>query len=239
MKFFNCTIAAAILALMANGPAFATSATTEDFSSGPHGWVGNALVDDSLGNGAPAFHSVVENYGLSWRNDGDAAFLGNYTQFGTVTLGIDVLTQSILYEGTEVSRDLIVSLVDHGDPANGIPDAVVWYNLGSISAGSADWKHFSVVFGTGGDALPGGWGADDGEGDLVLPPGRTFSSVLANVDEITFTTYTPGYFYGFADFDVAADNITLSTSAVPEPSMALAMVLGLGLLAARRRRAPR
>ncbi len=237
MKFMNCMIAGAILTLATAGTACAANSMTEDFSSGPKGWVGNALVDDSLGNGAPAFHSVVENFGLSWRNETDAAFLGDYTASKTVTLGLDVLTQSILYDGSEVSRDLFVSLIDKGDPGAGVPDAVVWYDLGTISAAVGGWQHLSVTFGTGSDALPTGWNADDGLGSLALPPGRTFTNVLANVDEITFTTYQPGWFYGYADFDVATDNISIRTSAVPEPAAALTMLMGLGLLVARRRRA--
>lgn len=239
MKFMNCTIACAILTLAAVGPACAASSTSTDFSSGEQGWVGDGFVDSSQGNGAPAYRTLLENFGLTWQNTSNAAWLGNYAASSSVTLGIDVLAQSIAFEGVEVSRDLVVKLTDKGDPANGVPDAVLWYDLGQISSANSGWQHYGVTFGTSGAALPAGWGADDGEGDLVLPPGRTFSDVLANVDEIEFTTYLPGWFYGFTEFDVSVDNLTLSTTAVPEPTVALTMMMGLGLLAARRRRSQR
>ena len=66
-----------------------------------------------------------------------------------------------------------------------------------------------------------------------LPLDRTFDSVLRSVDEIRFTTFVPGFFFGFTNFVMAVDNPTVS--AVPEPS-----VIGLAALAApallRRRR---
>ena len=41
----------------------------------------------------------------------------------------------------------------------------------------------------------------------ILPPGVTFADVMASVDELAFTTVEPGFFYGFADFDVRFDNL--------------------------------
>ena len=35
----------------------------------------------------------------------------------------------------------------------------------------------------------------------------TFADVMASVDELAFTTVEPGFFYGFADFDVRFDNL--------------------------------
>ena len=31
--------------------------------------------------------------------------------------------------------------------------------------------------------------------------------MLRNVDEVAFTTFVPGYFYGFTNFDIQVDNI--------------------------------
>jgi hypothetical protein len=234
MKSTIGTLASAILTL---GFAATASATTVDFSGGAAGWDGNAFVDATLGHDAPALHSQIETFGLSWRNDTNSAFVGNYTASSSITLGLDVLASSITFEGIDVSRELIVSLVDKGDPANGVPDAMVWYDLGTLSSANPDWTHYSVTLDTASTALPSGWGADDGEGDLVLPPGRTFNSVLANVDEISFSTYVPGYFYGYTDFDVAADNISINrdVTAVPEPASVLLLVAGLAWMGRRAR----
>ena len=76
-------------------------------------------------------------------------------------------------------------------------------------------------------ALPAGWGGYGAEDPVtfepVLPAGRTFASVLASVDEIRFTTYEPGYFFGFTNFDLRFDNIVVA-SPVPEPTSLAAAV---------------
>ena len=60
----------------------------------------------------------------------------------------------------------------------------------------------------------------------------TFADVLANVDEIAFTTLQPGFFFTFDDYDVTLDNISIT--ATPTPG-ALAL-LGLSGIAGTRRR---
>jgi hypothetical protein len=86
--------------------------------------------------------------------------------------------------------------------------------------------------------LPAGWGGYGAEDPVTfepeLPADRTFASVLASVDEIRFTTYVPGYFYGFTNFDLRFDNITVAPGPVPEPTT-LAGLAGLMTLARRRR----
>ena len=90
-------------------------------------------------------------------------------------------------------------------------------------------------------ALPAGWGGYGAEtefGEPILPAGTTFADVLRGVDEITFTTAVPGWFYGFTYFDVSLDNI--GVSAVPEPATWALQGLGLAALLPllrRRRRA--
>ena len=97
--------------------ASAATAETTDFSNGAEGWIGNAVVDTSLGNTAPSFHTQAESFGISWRNDSNAGFLGDYTRSAGVTISLDVLTNSITYLGTEVTRGLFAA-------AGGIPRAL-------------------------------------------------------------------------------------------------------------------
>lgn len=238
------TYVAAALAALAF--ANAAPATVTDFSNGAEGWTGNADVDTSLGNGAPSFHSVVENFGLSWRNDSNPAFTGDYGASPSVTIGLDVLTNSISYEGTEVSRGMFVKLEDFGPEGEDAPPiATLFYQLGTISSSIEGWQHLAVTIAdTSATALPEGWGAVDADGMAQLPPGRTFADILANVDQIEFTTYQPDYFYGFTDFDVAGDNFEVTrgdaAGTVPEPQTWATMIAGFGLIGAvsRRRRRP-
>ena len=183
----------------------------------PLNGIGGSGIDTTMGNGAPALHTVIENFGISFTNGSNASYLGNYGALGSVTFGLDVLANTINYFGQDVSRSMVVELRDYDNKMGDMPYTSVWYDMGSIS-GTGEWKHLSVTISdTTALALPTGWGGygntDDAAGPS-LPGGRTFADVLASVDEIAFTTYKPGYFYGFTQFDVAVDTTAL---ALPMP----------------------
>ena len=238
--FKALTIAAAALC------ATPTLAATTDFSNGSEGWIGNASVDGAIGTPAPAFHSLVESFGLSWRNTSNPSFTGDFSAAGGLTISLDVLTNSITYLGTEVTRGLFVKLSSFGpDGEDAPPAATVYYRLGTLSAAVPGWQSLSVTIDdTTATALPPGWGGVDSDGVLQLPAGVTFADVLADVDQIEFTTFEPDMFYGFTIFDVAGDNFTVSpAAAVPEPASWAMMIGGFGLVGGatrsrRRTRAP-
>jgi hypothetical protein len=239
------TMKKAMLALLiaaAAAPALAAPASsTVNFSNGREGWVGvesadglsGTVIDSGLGIGAPALHTTVnDTFGLNWGTKTNQAFLGDYTKSPSVTLGVDVLTKSITYEGIEVSRNLVVELRDYDNKPAGQPYTSVWYDLGNISASQAGWQHLSVTISdTSSALLPSGWGGyggADSAGGPALPHDRSFASVLSGVDEIVFTTFVPGYFYGYTNYDVAVDNVSIA--AVPEPASYGMMLGGMGLL---------
>lgn len=226
----------------------ASATTIVDFSNGAQGWqgtqpadgIGGTVIDKSMGNGAPALHTVINNLDVSYGNRSNQAFIGDYSRFGSVTLGIDVIANSIRYgDGQETSRNFIVELRDYDNKTADMPFTSVWYNLGEIDA-SKGWQHLSVTIAdTGASALPTGWGGYGSPDDLYgpsLPAGRTFADVLAGVDELVFTTLEPGRYYKHADFDIAVDNISIS--AVPEPSSYAMLLGGIGLMGWMRRRRP-
>lgn len=228
----------------AAGPA----ASTVDFSNGAQGWegmqplngVGGSGIDTSMGNSAPALRTVMENFGISFTNSTNQNYLGNYGAMGGVTIGLDVLASSIRYFGSEVSRRLVVELRDYDNTQGQMPYNSVWYDLGVIDY-TKGWQHMSVkIADTTATALPEGWGGYGSPDDAAgpgLPAGMTFADILASVDEIAFTTLVPGYMYGFTDFDVAVDNI--SVTAVPEPASYALMLGGLGLMGWMSRRQSR
>jgi hypothetical protein len=231
----SATVASALLSLGLIGLPTAADAATTTFSNGAEGWQGNAEVDGTVGTPAPAFHSLVESFGLSWRNQTNPAFIGDFSDAGSLTIGLDVLTSSITYLGTEVTRGLFVKLMTFGpDGEEAPPVATVYYRLGTLSAAIDGWQHLSVTIDdTNAAALPTGWVGVDGDGVLQLPAGVTFADVLADVDQIEFTTYEPDYFYGFTVFDVAGDNFSVTpgaAAAVPEPASWATMIAGFGLV---------
>jgi len=222
-----------------------SSATVDFTNDDTQGWTSNlpqignqgSYIDDRGPNG-PLYRTVIaDTFGLTFSNNSNNAFIGDYTAAPSVTLGLDVRALSIASNGQQVSRELVVELRDYDNPVGGMPYTSVWTTLGSMSRADG-WQHFSVTIAdTSAEALPAGWGGYGAEGEPALPPGRSFASVLASVDEIVFTTYVPGYFYGWTDYHVAIDNISIS--AVPEPATAAMQLAGLALLGGwmlRRRR---
>jgi hypothetical protein len=234
---------------LAGGVAFAApSSSLVDFSHGAQGWegmqpadgLGGSGIDTSMGNGAPALRTVMENFGISFSNSSNQSYLGDYGKLGSVTIGIDVLANSIRYFNQEVSRHMVVELRDYGNTPQGMPYTSVWYDLGTMDY-TKGWQHMSVTISdTTSSATPTGWGGygspDDADGP-GLPPGRSFADVLSSVDELVFTTYVPGYMYGYTDYDVVVDNIAVT--AVPEPSTYAMLLGGLGLVGWRTRRKTR
>ena len=70
----------------------------------------------------------------------------------------------------------------------------------------------------------------------ILPPGATFATVLASVDEFQVTTFVPGFFFGNATYDARFDNIFVT---VPEPTCGWMVALMGGLVLVRGRRTRR
>jgi hypothetical protein len=193
------------------GP-LAAQTTVVTFDNGGEGWDGNGSIEPDGGNPGANFHFVVNNFDIEIRNDSNPAFTGDLTQSSEITVGMDALVNSISFEGTEVSRDLIVEFRSHALAQGGYPYSSVWYDLGLLQADPA-WHSYSVTFTPASTDLPSGWGGygaeDPMSGAPILPPGVTFADVMASTDELAFTTSEPGFFYGFTDFDVRFDNLTI------------------------------
>lgn len=208
---------------------------------GPQGSGGSTWRDTDMGNDAPALHTQFLDFGITFATDRNRNFLGDYTALSGVEIGLDVSTQSVFFFNQEVTRDLVVELRDHDNPPDGMPYVSVWAKLGTLDASVTGWQHWSVTIAdTSSATLPAGWGGYGAEDPVTfeprLPEGRSFASVLAGVDELAFTTYVPGMFFGDTYFDVAVDNLFVREIApVPEPSSLALLAGGLGVLAWRRR----
>jgi MYXO-CTERM domain-containing protein len=235
------TIAAATLVALVAGTAAADVTTT--FDNGTEGWSisgRDTIVPDGGNSGANMNGILVDVFGADIRNNTNQDFLGDLTRYGSsIEVSIDIKTNSIASFNGEVPRELVVEFRDYDNP-NGLPWTSAWYTLGVIGSNfNPEWTTFSVIIDdTSALDLPAGWGGygdeDPNTFEPILPEGRTFASVLESVDELAFTTFVPGFFFGFTSMDLQIDNISIST--VPAPS-ALALV-GLGGLVGTRRRRP-
>jgi hypothetical protein len=227
MAFMACVTSAALLPVGAR-------ATTTSFEAGTEGWSVSGRDTISPTGGNPGSHldvELIDVFGAEIRNNSNADFLGDVTRFGApLRLSIDIAIESISFFGTEVSRDLVVELVDYNPPGSAYPYVSTYYHLGELSASKPGWRHFEVTiadpFST---ALPIGWRGTGDEDPVTfeprLPMDRTFASVLQSVDELRFTTFVPGFFYGFTNFVMRVDNPTLEV--VPEPSLSVAGIAAL------------
>ena len=221
------------------------------FDSGTEGWSisGRTAILPTGGNPGANLGPLVTNvFGIDIRNSTNANFLGNYSQFwqsngggptSPLRLAIDTKTNSISFFGSEVSRNLIIELRDYTNPPPNYPYVSVWYNLGTISAAQPGWRTFSIdIANPNSTTLPAGWGGTGDEDQFAnprLPANRTFASVLASVDEISFTTFQPGFVYGFTNFNVQVDNPTLVVVPGPGVGGLIAGVVGVAAVQRRRR----
>ncbi len=188
------------------------------FDSGAQGFSLNGWDTTSPTGGNPGaqlhWENFIDNFGMSLRTDTNADFLGDLSRYGQAEMGVDVLVNFIEFFGSPVTREWVLELRDYDNVTTGYPYVSVWYNLGTLPTNSEDgWVRFGVQFDTAQTELPEGWGGygdeDPNTFEPILPADRTFADVLAGVDEAVFTTYVPGYFYGFTNFDLQVDNVTI------------------------------
>ena len=192
--------------------AAAAAPTVVTFDNGAEGWDGNATVEPDGGHPGANAHFLLETTGIEYRTDSNASFVGDFASSALVKVGLDAKADSITFDGGEISRNLLVEFRSHALAQGGYPYTSVWTRIGVLQA-SPDWATYTVAFAPASQALPTGWGGfgaeDPTTGAPVLPAGVTFADVMAQVDELAFTTFEPGYIYGFAVFDARIDNLSV------------------------------
>jgi len=198
--------------------------TVTTFDAGTEGWSisGRDTIDAAGGNPGENLHGIlIDVFGADTRNRTNVEFLGDYNRFGgSIEISIDIKVNAIEFFGSPVPRELVVDLRNF-DNQTGFTWASAWYSLGVLdSRVNNQWKTYSVIIDdTASIDLPAGWrgsGAEDPNTfEPILPEGRTFASVLEQIDEITFTTFVPGFFFGFTNFDIQVDNISIRSIAPP------------------------
>ncbi|HLP83590.1 MAG TPA: hypothetical protein VK157_04510, partial [Phycisphaerales bacterium] len=197
--------------------------TRVTFENGNEGWNVNTFDVPETEFGNPGANLRWANFADTWwldlQTDTHAAFLGNLSRYGnSVTLSVDVRVNFIRnFFGNPTPQKIVLELRDYDNPPNGLPYVSVFKVLGEVTGDFQDWQTFSTTIDPTSATLPAGWGGYGDEDPVTfeprLPAGRTFANVLASVDKVLFTTAQPGYFYVSGFFDVAYDNIAISTPA--------------------------
>ncbi len=227
---------AAFSAILIAGGASADTVVT--FDSGAEGWTGsgNTFIDPTGGNPGNNLHTSFQGFGITFRNLSNAEFIGDYTQSVTATLEIDIKVDDINFFGSPVSRPWLVELRDYDNPPPGFQYVSVWYKFADVSEAShGSWTTFSVTIdNTLATKLPPGWGGTGAEDpktfEPLLPADRTFTDVIDGIDEIVYTTFQPGMFFGETAHDVRIDNVSIFSTGNPVPGAVPTLLLDKSVL---------
>lgn len=153
-----------------------------------------------------------DTFGVGLNTDTNKEFLGDYFDKNIVRIGIDVKVNSIKFYGSEVKREFVIQLFDKTIGDDG--EVSVWYNFGELPPSKSGWVSLTVDIPLQ-EELPPRWGGTGSSGEnyeFILPADRTYGSVLTNVASISFTSYVPGFVYGFTYFDMQIDNVSITSN---------------------------
>ena len=225
-----------------------TTTTVIDFEdglahnwTGPQGFGGATGIDLTHGVGGGAgFRTQFNDFGIDFSNNARDAFTGDYTQYDEVTLSVDLRVDQIGPFEQGITRPFMLELRSFGLGDPGMPWASAYFLFEWVGDNSFNgFNNYSVTIDTNSAELPLGWGGngsfDPDTFEPTLPRGVTFTDILANVDEIAFSTFLPDYFFTADQYDMTLDNISISTTSVPAPS-ALGLIGFAGIVGTRRRR---
>ncbi len=207
-----------IVPLLGASPALAQSTLMfEDFEDAPDfsGWLCNGNTETQPGNPGTAIGvPLLDFWGITLRNEDPAQpILGDLTRHPNLTITFDVRVFRLFnFFGEPMDPGnfpIVLEFVD-SDPNGGIPVSV--YTVGSgMPAVEDGWSTRTYTVDTQSVNLPAGWGGTGDEDPQTfeprLPVGRTYQSVLQNVDEVRITTFVPGFFYAAAFWEVGFDNV--------------------------------
>ena len=223
-RFFNQSLFALVSFAACCGTVHGGSTETVTFENGLEGWSGpnggaggtGTFIDAGAGNPVPGLQTVFNDFGVTYRTTSNDAFVRDFSGVGSVTFSIDVKVNDISFFGSPAPRPWLIEIRDEDSAQGGYPYSSVWYKFADISAAThGEWTTFSVTIDDPASAeLPAGWGGYGAEDpdtfEPVLPEGVTFGQIMAGVDEVVFTTFEPGFFFGFTDHDIVVDNISVT-----------------------------
>jgi len=143
-----------------------------DFESGTEGWtgpsgpVGATFITPTGGNGGSAGSQTQFNdFGITFANDTNGAFLGDYTAYNEVTLSTDIRVDDFRFSGVDASRPWLVEVRNVDLAQVSFPRTSVWFLLDNISAANnSEYMTYSTTISdTAMYDLPASWRGDGDE----------------------------------------------------------------------------
>jgi hypothetical protein len=216
---------------LAGTPAMAQVLLSEDFENGNNsGWWSTGGSELFFSNGNPGSYMGVPYGDWYWITLGTDQVgnpgTGDLTRHGgPLEFGVDIRVFQ-LHNWFNEPMDpnnfpVVIQFVDGSGPY----EVSVFHVSNGMPRVAQEWVRFNFeVPDPTGTALPAGWGGTGDEDPVtyepILPPGRTYRSVMENVTEVRITTSVPGYFYIPSWWEVGFDNLSIRVTGGPAPCYA-------------------
>jgi hypothetical protein len=209
------------LVVSAGAPVLAQDLLVEDFDNGNNsGWqcTGGSVVNPFGGNPGGFLHVPYSDwYWMDlWTDQVGNPATGDLTRHGgplefSVDIQVFQLNNWWFDPMDPAWFPLVIQFVDD----SGQYPVSVYYEGPGMPHQTAGWVRYTFeVPDPTMTTLPPGWGGSGDEDPVtyepILPPGRTYRSVMENVSYARITTEVPGYFYAPSWWEVGYDNLRIS-----------------------------
>ncbi len=227
-------IAAVIAAAAGVAPADTYTDTFDDgFNAGGWGFIhGFDIFESSGGNPGWYLHQPRFDTFAPILTGDQGPFVGDYRAMQVTQLAVDGITYNRDF-GTPAGFEFSLLLRDTKGTPEVDDDDYTYYVGDEVPQIGQGWKSFVFDVPSDSPDLPPGWkGGWVGDAENFRP-GVTWSDVITNVRQVEFWWLNPADFAFFANWDIGADNVSITR--VPSPG-APALLAVAGLCASRRRR---
>jgi len=217
-------------ALLLSAPlASAQETFVDDFESGTSsgGWsywgspgVEIEIIEETGGNpGAflhrtcPGFPACLDTFAaqlLTLTPEPGTPFLGNYREMGVTSIGVDLKTFAVDNAGGRPISPILRN--DMGTPGDLSDDAIV-HMVGSknMPFPGQDWQSYDFELPAASTTMPDGWQVNINS--AISDPDEAWNAVMENVTGVVFFYGNPEFFFIFQLWDVAADNVRITSEA--------------------------
>ena len=206
--------------LGATGIGFASGggSTTETFEGGTNaaGWSfipGSDVIETSGGNPGAWLHNDQYDTFAPMLTTDDAtpsAFVGDYRALGVTSISLDARTDANNFGAVGFEMSLLLrdtkGTVDVND------DDYAYFVGPNVPLPGNGWEHYDFAIPSSStDPVPAGWSGGWVGDPENFRPGVDWNDVIQSVDRVEIWWLNPSFFAIFQQWDVGADNITITT----------------------------